>query len=133
MPPPINPNPISYCSTCSCLGYFGAEVRTRLEVVSHRNFKDFEFSANEEGCSYCAVALQCFALFRTIVSNLQVELLLYPNSPTEMHSKPEEGQSEVLEIYPCPSKPDPTIPTLWIILIVPRRINQYQAIMARSS
>jgi hypothetical protein len=35
---------------------------------------------------------------------MQVELLLYPDSPTEIHSKPGIGQSEVLEIYPCPSK-----------------------------
>jgi hypothetical protein len=103
MPQPIRKNTIECCSTCGGLGYYAEDVQTRLKVLSDRSFDGFELSA-KNGCSHCAVALQSFLLFENIVSNMQVELLLYPKSPTEMHSRAGKGQSEVLEIYPCPSK-----------------------------
>jgi hypothetical protein len=110
-----------------------AEVRTRLKVLSDRSFEDFELSANQTGCFYCAIALQTFLLFEIVVANMKVDLLLYPNSPTEMHSMPKEGQSEVLEIYPCASKYNPTIATSLVVLIEYRRLSKYRAIMVTSS
>jgi hypothetical protein len=133
MPPFINQNSISCCSTCCCLGYRTAEARTRLKVVSDRSLGDFELSANQKGCSYCAIALQSLSLFKTVVPDMQVDLLLYPNSPTEMHSKSKEGQSEVLEIYPCASKHSPYGLMLLIALNQSRQFNKHRAIMGRSS
>jgi hypothetical protein len=133
MPPPISQNTIECCSTCCCLGYRAENVRTRLKAVSDRSFEDFELSAKQNGCSYCAVALQSFLLFENIVSNMQVELLMYPSSPTEMHSRVREGQSEVLEIYPCPSKHILADLASMIALTGFRTFSKYRAIMAKSS
>jgi hypothetical protein len=130
---PIDRNAIPCCSTCCCLGFRTGKVRARLRALSGRSFEGFELSANHQGCSYCAVALQSFLLFKEIVSNMQVELLLYPNSPTEMHSMPTKGQSEVLEIYSCPSKHPPAIPTFLVALTEYRTFGECGAVMVKVS
>jgi hypothetical protein len=39
-----------------------------------------------------------------IVAEPRVDLLVYQDSPTEMHSMSEDHAGGVLEIYPCSSK-----------------------------
>jgi hypothetical protein len=133
MPPIINPSTIACCSTCCCLGYRRVEVPTRLKVLSDRSYEDFESSADQKGCPHCSVILQSFALFDKVVPNMQVDLLLYADSPTEMHTKPEEGQSEVLELYPCQGKHFLNCSMVLIILTEVRRLDRDRVIMVRSS
>jgi hypothetical protein len=133
IPPPISQNTTECCSTCGSLGYSAKDVQTRQKALSDRSFDVFELSANKNGCPYCAVALQSFLLFENIVSNMQVELLLYPNSSTEMHSRAGKGQSEVLEIYPCSSKNILAALASVIALTGSRTFSKCRAVMAKSS
>jgi len=96
------------CPTCSSLGYLYTRDhdethRRSLIVVSNRSFDDFRTSA-VQGCFFCDLVLQSFLLLQYVTAEMRVELLLYPDSPAELHSSDEQGFHEIVEIYPCSSK-----------------------------
>jgi hypothetical protein len=102
------------CSTCNCLGFCsakranGTHSKPGLKILTNRSFNDFEISATE-GCHFCDVTYQSFPLLRSLGSDLQVELLMYPQSPTEIHNRSNGGAYDVVEIYPCSSKHFPLL------------------------
>lgn len=92
------------CPVCNCLGYCAKQnrdgvTRPRLKLLSPRNFRDFEESAND-GCRYCDYTFQSFALLGCKGENPEVELLCYADSPTELHCATNEDECDVVEIYP---------------------------------
>ncbi|KAG9201944.1 hypothetical protein G6514_005139 [Epicoccum nigrum] len=94
------------CPVCNCLGYCAEQnssdvTRPSLKVISPRTLSDFEASAKEDGCRYCDYAFQSFLLLGSESDNPTVELLCYPDSPTELHSATNEEGCDVVEIYPC--------------------------------
>jgi len=95
------------CLTCSSLGYLYALDhdkirRPELTVLPGLSFNDFCISA-ERGCFFCDVVLQSFLLLQFVTEEMRVELLLYADSPVELHSSGEKDFHEVVEIYPCSS------------------------------
>jgi hypothetical protein len=99
------------CSICNCLGYcakrnHGEVHRPKLTILADRSFEDFKISALQ-GCHFCDVTMQAFQLLQSVEFGAQVELLLYAQSPTELHSVANKGEYDVVEIYTCPSKPNP--------------------------
>lgn len=98
------------CSLCQCLGYcdtrnHGELHRPSLTVLSRRSFDQFRISATQ-GCLFCDVALQSFMLLQTVEIGMRAELLLYPQSPTELHSLANKDVYDVVEIYPYSGMPD---------------------------
>lgn len=96
------------CASCNCFGYSlslhqGAPHRSSLTVLGKRSFDDFELSATQ-GCCFCDMILQSFMMFKYIETGMQVDLLLYPQSPAELHSMSRNDLYDVVEIYACSSK-----------------------------
>lgn len=98
-------NTNAWCSTCRRLGYCAERYhddvhRPSQMVVADRSFEDFKVSARN-GCHFCDIILQSFMLLQTVESGMQVELVLYSQSPNELHSLANGETSDVVEIYPC--------------------------------
>jgi hypothetical protein len=96
------------CSTCNCLGFFHKRgpdklQRPSLNVLSNRSFDEFSRSAMQ-GCSFCDVVQQSFLLLQYVAVEMRVELLLYGQSPAELHASANKDIHEVVEIYSCSSK-----------------------------
>jgi hypothetical protein len=96
-----------FCSTCKCLGFSNTHSSDKVQdssliVLSDRSFEEFSKSA-KEGCCFCDAILQAFMLFQFVDIGMHVELLLYGQSPAELHASVNEDIHEVVEIY-CPSK-----------------------------
>jgi hypothetical protein len=92
------------CTVCNCLGYCTSRSHDQRSSLVKRSFADFRISAKEKGCLYCDVALQSFMLLRFLNTTMQVELVTYPESPTELHSLANRGAYDVVEIYPSSGK-----------------------------
>jgi hypothetical protein len=91
---------------CNCLGYYAKRNHAEspsLTVLTGRSFGDFEKSAME-GCNFCDKVLQSFMLLQYVERGMRVELLLYAESPTELHSLVNKDVYDAVEIYPCSSK-----------------------------
>jgi hypothetical protein len=78
-------------------------MRASLKVLPDRSLSDFDSSARL-GYPFCDLAVQSFMMLPYIVAEPRVDLLVYQDSPTEMHSMSEDHAGGVLEIYPCSSK-----------------------------
>jgi hypothetical protein len=96
------------CPTCNSMGYLYTRehdevCRPSLTVLRDRSFEGFCTSA-KRGCSFCGVILQAFPLLQFVATGMRVELLLYADSPVELHSSGQKDVHEVVEIYPCPSR-----------------------------
>lgn len=98
------------CSTCNCLGYRYCDKRGHdqpqrpsLTVLSKRTFHDFRISA-AQGCRFCDVALQSFMLFQSVNTEMRVELLIYSQSPAELHYLANRDMCDAVEIYACEGK-----------------------------
>ena len=93
------------CPVCNCLGYCAKQnqndtvSRPRLKALSSRTFRSFEASA-KDGCRYCDYVFQGFVLLGSTAENPEVELILYVDSPTELHSATNEDVCDIVEIYP---------------------------------
>lgn len=97
-----------YCPTCMCLGYSNRGSHQNLRpqtptVLPGRSYHDFKGSA-ERGCFFCDVVLQSFLLLQNVAPEMRVELVLYAESPAELHAPGWKSFHEVVEIYPCSSK-----------------------------
>lgn len=108
------------CRVCNCLGYCVDNNHEKthyssLKVIPNCRFDDFESSANR-GCLFCAFVLQSFVLLQSqqVGRSTPVELLLYPDSPAELHSLADEDVYDVVEIYPYPCKPTYCLTYLWL-------------------
>ena len=104
----VDKNKHAWCSTCMSLGYLyerGHDQPRRPSpiVLRDRSFDDFNKSA-DRGCPFCDIVLQSFMLLDFVTPEMQVKLLLYADSPAELHGPGWAGFSEVIEIYPCSGK-----------------------------
>jgi hypothetical protein len=57
-----------------------------------------------EGCNFCDKISQSFMLLQCVEKGMRVELLLYAQSPAELHSVANKDVYDAVEIYPCSSK-----------------------------
>jgi hypothetical protein len=93
------------CTVCNCLGYCTSRPHDQRPSLVKRSFDDFEISsAKGKGCHFCDVTLQSFMLLRFLDTAARVELLFYPESPTELHSLARRDAYDVVEIYPSSGK-----------------------------
>ncbi|KAH5741123.1 hypothetical protein HBI18_042470 [Parastagonospora nodorum] len=91
------------CPTCNCLGYCAAQSQSpSFKILSKRSFHDFQTSSLQ-GCAFCDVALQSCMLFQFVEAETQVEVLIYAQSPTELHSRANRDAQDIVEIYPSSS------------------------------
>lgn len=102
------------CSVCNCLGFDLTRdrvvpQRSSLTVLRDRCFEDFDRSATR-GCGFCDIVAQSFLLLQFVIPGMQVELILYPQSPAELHSLANKDIYDVVEIYPYSGRP--TTPSL---------------------
>lgn len=96
------------CSICDCLGFFHTRGSNKLQrpsltVLPNRSFDEFSKSA-KQGCCFCDVVQQSFQLLQDVSVEMRVELLLYGQSPAELHASLNRDIHEVVEIYSCSSK-----------------------------
>lgn len=96
------------CSTCMRFGYFDKGSHQKLHrqrptVLPDRSYDDFKKSSMR-GCPFCDVVLQSFMLLQGVTPEMRVELLLYAESPVELHMSGQKESPEVVEIYPCSSR-----------------------------
>ena len=97
-----------FCAICNCLGFFRKRDhdklhRPSLTVLANRSFDEFSKSA-KQGCCFCDVIQQSFLLLRYVDAEMRVKLLLYAQSPAELHASSNKDFPEVVEIYSCSSK-----------------------------
>jgi len=96
------------CSTCTSFGFFDKDSHRNLHhqrptVLPDRSYDDFSKSA-DGGCIFCDAVRQSFQLLDYVATEMPVKLLLYPDSPVELHASDGKDSYQVIEIYPCPSK-----------------------------
>lgn len=92
------------CAICDCLGYCSKRDNDKLrlsgsKVLSGRSFEECRLSF-ESGCGFCGLAVQASALLRSAGLNPLLEILLYPQAPTEIHSLSIDENYDVVEVYP---------------------------------
>lgn len=97
-----------FCTICNCLGFFHKRDHDQLRrpgliVLANRSFDEFSKSA-KRGCCFCDVVQQSFLLLQYVDAEMRVKLLLYAQSPAELHASANEDVHEVVEIYSCSSK-----------------------------
>jgi hypothetical protein len=124
-------NMILCCPICNCLGYCAGGLRSSLKVLPDRSFNEIDSSA-KQGCWFCDLAVQSFMMLLRVESEPRVELLVYPDSPTEIHSISGNLPGDVLEIYPCSSTHTPVIPIWSIAMANSRRVSEGCVTMVES-
>lgn len=99
------------CPVCWCLGYCAKQQQhhdgskgQRLIVIRDRSYDDFGVSA-KQGCTFCDATLQSFMLLQSVEVGMPLELVIYAQSPTELHSLARKGVYDVVEIYPSSGTP----------------------------
>ncbi|KAJ8112944.1 hypothetical protein OPT61_g4808 [Boeremia exigua] len=91
------------CPQCNNLGHCHARHEERffhagVRILSKRSFDEFARSA-AQGCVFCDAVAQSFALLRGVEPGMRVELLLYPDSPAEVHSLVNRLYGDAVEVY----------------------------------
>ncbi|KAF2828836.1 HET-domain-containing protein [Ophiobolus disseminans] len=102
---PVDKRTDVFCAICNCLGFFHKRdhdklCRPGLIVLANRSFDEFSKSA-KQGCCFCDVVQQSFLLLQYVDAEMRVKLLLYAQSPAELHASANKDVHEVVEIYSC--------------------------------